>query len=572
MNKTAWLITHDNYIDRRIFFFADVLEKNGYKVTLFPSYYFDLLSDRDPVYVSRPVDESIVKRYGIPYEELSEELRDCIIIIRERQDGFYSRKQRYADSLRELATPMKNKNAGIKVKGFKTFYTIEYTINQVCYVYSSLTDEVKEIHLNHLSGDSLIYERAILEYMTKHAEFDGQAYSVGSINVRSEINEFGEKVYYAQNPACNYMMAYNQDCNVLSKVTAIPTGYYGPDKVKDKTFDFSEYKEIVYEFSPILTNVNRHLECETPDVVYVADLPTLPIGVMLKETTNCKLIIDCHEWWFKQAALWEKDFKRKIELSEFYEKELYPKCDICITVGKYLAKDMAKCYEKNFETIYSCMSADLCVKDTDYDHEIWNRMFGIPLEAEIAVFQGSMTTLRNLDNLARATRYLKDNQYLVIVGGGPYEAEFRKILSAEGKPEQVKFVGWVNQKELMKYTVNADLGVLPYSAMDEYFSYSVPNKLMEYFEATMPMLYDISMKEITMVAGENGVGIGADLSNAEIFGKKMSELLHSPDELKRMRENYSKCKDKFRYVNQEKEFERILQNVMIKVKFNEEDK
>lgn len=559
MNKAAWLITHDNYIDRRIFFFADVLEKNGYKVTLFPSYYFDLLSDPDPIYVSRPVDATVIKRYDISVSELGEDFEKCIALIGEKQEEYLQQHQKYADSLRKLHLPLQLKNAKVKVTGYARFYVIEYSLGSVCYRYSSLTKRCKELCAKGVSSDCVLYEQAIMEYMGKHKEFDGQTYSVGSINVRSEFNEYGEKIFYAQNPACNFMYAYNQDLKTLSHITAIPTGDYGIDCMKGKTFDFPEYKEVVYEYSPILKNVNRHLEEETPALVYVADLPTLPIGLMLKETTGCSLIIDCHEWWYKQAALWEKDFKRKIELSEYFEKQLYPQCDLCITVGQHLAADMEKCYGRPFETIYSCMSANLCVKEEDFDPGIWNRMFGIPLDSKIAVFQGSMTTLRNLENLARATRYMGEDQYLIIVGGGPYEAEFRRILGSEGNPDRVKFVGWVNQKDLMKYTVNANLGILPYSAMDEYFSYSVPNKLMEYFEATMPMLYDISMKEISMVAGENHVGVGADLSDAEVFGNKIRELLDSPELLRQMKDNYESCKDKFSYINQEKEFERLLE-------------
>lgn len=558
MNKIAWLITHDNYIDRRIFFFADVLEKNEYQVTLFPSYYFDLLSDRDPVYVSRPTDHILVKEYEFSEESLPGKCREYMEIIQEKQKEFFEDKKQYAKSLRDLNLPLHVKSGQIRTESYGSFYSIIYMDETDKYVYNSLTDSYRRILRKHIYQEASLYEQAIMEYITKYSEFDEQAYSVGNINVRSQWNEYGEKVYFAQNPACNFMFSYNRDTKELSKITAIPVGDYGMDDLLGKQFDYREYKEIIYEYSPILKNIKRHLEKEKPDVVYVADLPTLPIGIMLKETTGCKLMIDCHEWWYKQAALWEADFERKIYLSEKFEKLLYPQCDLCITVGEYLASDMSKCYGKPFVTIYSCMSQELCVKEGDYDPEIWNRLFGIPLDAKIAVFQGSMTTLRNLDNLARATRYMDDDQYLIMVGGGPYEPEFRRILNSEGNPDRVKFVGWVNQKDLMKYTVNADLGILPYSAMNEYFSYSVPNKLMEYFEATMPMLYDISMKEISMVAGNHHVGIGADLSDPKIFGETIRELLNSPEELKRMKENYTACKDKFQYINQEKEFEKLL--------------
>ena len=146
-------------------------------------------------------------------------------------------------------------------------------------------------------------------------------------------------------------------------------------------------------------------------------------------------------------------------------------------------------------------------------------------------------------------------------GGGPYEIEFRKILNQEGSPDKVLFAGWVSQNELLKYTVNADLGVLPYSAIDEYFSYSVPNKLMEYFEAKVPMLYDQSMNEISMVVKKYNVGIGADLSNAKIFGEKIHELLNSTDWLKEMQKGYTKSE--FSYEGQSENLIYIIKKYFI---------
>ena len=43
-------------------------------------------------------------------------------------------------------------------------------------------------------------------------------------------------------------------------------------------------------------------------------MPTLPVGFMLKEVTGCKLVVDCHEWWYKQTALWENQDNEKIEM------------------------------------------------------------------------------------------------------------------------------------------------------------------------------------------------------------------------------------------------------------------
>lgn len=559
MNKKVWMITHDNYIDRRIFFFADVLETNGYDVTLFPSYFFDLLSDEDPYYVDRPVNRKIVKKYNVEEINIAAEMRAFVEIISNKQNEFKNSNGRYAKNFRELNFNINRyKKANPNLKGFDEFYIIKMQIEKEFITFNSFDGKYSVCYDAKNPARHFEFENAIMKYMNEHKDFFGSTYSVGNINVRSELNEYGESIFYAQNPVLNSMHCYNPYKKTLEEITAIPFGRYDKDVLDNKEFDFAEYKKIVYDFSPILENVKNKLKEDKPDLVYVADLPTLPIGTMLKGVTGCKLIIDCHEWWYKQARLWEASFAKKIELSEKAEKELYPKCDLCITVGNYLANDMSKCYDKHFETVYSCMSADLSVKPEDYNKNIWFEMFGIPVGKKISVFQGSMTTLRNLDNLARATKYMDDDQYLIVVGGGPYEGEFKKILVNEGNPERVYFTGWVNQKDLMKYTVNADLGVLPYSAMDEYFSYSVPNKLMEYFEASVPMLFDISMKEISMVAGENNVGVGADLSNAEIFGNMIKNLLNSSDKLLEMKNNYTSCKDKFRYENQKRHFEDLL--------------
>ena len=72
MGKKAWFITHDDYVDRRIFFFVDVLERSGYQVKLFPAYYINVLSSMDPSYVLRPVSKSTVREYNVDFSDISE--------------------------------------------------------------------------------------------------------------------------------------------------------------------------------------------------------------------------------------------------------------------------------------------------------------------------------------------------------------------------------------------------------------------------------------------------------------------------------------------------------------------
>ena len=557
-NPIAWLITHDAYIDRRILFFADVLLENGYSVKLFPSAYTDFTNDHDPDYVVRPLDWTVVKLYGLPVSALLEGERKIMETIIMAQESYHQNNGNYAYSLDML--PGVGKTSGgytIHTVGERSGYFISIQKGTRVLVYDSHTGYTTVIADKTVAVQASEYERAIAGANLKTIATDGYV-SVGDVAVSYAKGPRGMALAAHCKTADNGVWLFNNTPPELYRGTPIPYGKLELDTMEGREFDYQEYRKIVYDFSPILEEVRRNLKEERPDLVYVADLPTLPIGLMLKETLGCALMVDCHEWWYKQARLWESSMREKIALSEKSEAAFYPQCDICITVGKYLAQDMSACYHKHFDVIYSCMSAGLRLEDTEPEEGFW-KTYGIPEGTRVAIFQGSMTDLRNLDNLARATRYLEEDCCQAVVGGGPYEETFLKILEEEGNPERVVMVGWVNQSDLLKFTVNADLGVLPYSAMDEYFSYSVPNKLMEYFEATLPMLYDISMREISMVAGEHGVGVGEDLSDPEKFGRTLNSLLHDAEQLSALKEHYADCKDKFSYESQRKEFEKILE-------------
>lgn len=555
--KIAWLVTHDAYIDRRILFFADVLMENGYSVKLFPSAYTDFTNDSDPDYVVRPLDWNVVKLYALSLDALMEEERGLITHVIDAQEAYHRENGTYACAL-ELLAGMEKTRRGytLQTVGERSGYFISIQRGNRVLVYDSHTGHTTVISDKRTGAQAGEYERAIVGADLK--EIDTQGYTtVGDVALSYTKGPRGRALAAHCKTADNGVWLFNNDPPELYRGTPIPLSPVGPDTLGEKQFDFQDFRKILFEYSPILKQVRRALPEETPDLVYVADLPTLPIGVMLKEVLGCTLMVDCHEWWYKQTRLWESTWAEKIALAEKSEAELYPKCDVCITVGKYLAQDMSACYHKHFDVIYSCMSAALRLEDTVPEADFWHT-YGIPDGTRIAIFQGSMTALRNLDNLARATRYLEDDCRLVVVGGGDYQEKFLHTLEKEGNPERVVMVGWVNQSELLRFTVNADLGVLPYSAVDEYYSYAVPNKLMEYFEATLPMLYDVSMKEVSMVAGEHGVGVGEDLSDPVKFGQTLNRLLHDEEQLSAMKKQYEGCRNKFSFESQRAALETVL--------------
>ncbi len=563
-NKIAWLVTHDTYIDRRIFFFADVLQENGWSVRLFPASYTNLEDDADPEYVVRPTEWSIVKMYGMSLFELQQSERMMLERIIDVQEKHHAETGRYADSLRNFRSVEKDQQGWkLKTMGSRKGYIVLMQQGGRCLVYDSQEKRVTVIPNKETAAMAREYEYVIAKANLDNVEENGYE-MFGDIAVAYIKGLQGKMIAAHCKTQDNGVWAFQDFPPVLYRGLSRPFSPLGKEDVNGKSFDWISFRKHIYDFSPILEQIKICLREEQPDMVYVADLPTLPIGIMLKRTTGCKLIVDCHEWWYKQERLWNSGMAERIAMSEKSEAELYPECDLCITVGKHLAQDMSECYQKDFRVIYSCMSSALSLQKCGIEREknFW-KSFGVPDNAHVAIFQGGLTKLRNLENLARATKYLPEDCYLAVVGDGDFEEAFLRIAKEEGNFDRLVMVGWVNQGGLLRYTVNADLGVLPYTVVDEYFSYSVPNKLMEYFEAKLPILYDSGMREISLVAGENHVGVGVDLKDPVLFGKTMSELLQDGKRLAELKANYAHCQNMFDFDAQKRAFENMLDELNV---------
>lgn len=552
MGKVAWFITHDDYIDRRIFFFVDVLEKKEYQVKVFPAFYINVLSSMDSSYVKRPISSRIVREYNVDVNGILE--TEKLIIESVKADSAYIMQNRKCSKaiMEQLISMEMKENVKISVQNEHYYITITNEDYILCY--NSLTNSLCRIIKPDKIEEFKKCEKAILNVIIEQKE--GIVDAGDGITVMQTFDADGFRRVYASMFAAGVMYVYNEKMETLSEI--LPYTYNSEmDIISGREFDYIDYKNIIYNFAPIMQRVKEELLIETPDVVYVADLPTLPIGFMLKEVTGCKLIVDCHEWWYKQTVLWENENKDKIEMVNQFEALLYPQCDLRITVGENLAKRMQEYYECPFEVIYSCMSQKLS-QHSIVDRNFIREKYNLSKDSKIAIFQGGMSTFRNLENLARATKYLADDSYLLLLTCGDYQEEFKKILHSEGNPDRVIWGGWINQDELLNYTQSVDVGIIPYTAVNDYSECFVPNKLMEYFEVQVPIFYDTSMHELSLVAGGNHVGYGADLKNVEEFGTELNALLH--DELKKreLKNNYQYCHDKFDYNSQKKCFEDML--------------
>lgn len=549
--KKAWFITHDQYIDRRIFFFTDVLESHGYDVKLFGDSYYDVLCRFDPEFIIRPEMVSKVRRYYVENSQVDDYIVETVkkvIKSRKKIKGTIKIKEKLDSRIDEVTITTSDESIDVVVNcGSATFF---YNTKDNYYIIHNKADSAAEL---------TICENALIKYLNNNLEDDEKtAQIIDSVKIAHITDNTGNKKVYMHVEQSAHLYVYDVDEESIVEYSPLSLDDFVTDSMGGKQYNYKEFRDNIYEYSKILYRVNKELEFETPDVVYVADLPTLPIGIMIKELCGCKLIMDCHEWWYKNCELWSYQNPLSISLSDKYEKQFYPSCDLLITVGKHLASRMEEHIGCKFEVIYSCMSTSL-EEGVKLNSDVNLReIYSLKDTDKIVIFQGGMSTNRNLENLARATKYYSEDTFLLLLTTGDYQNKFKEILQNEGNPERVVWGGWINQADLLKYTKGADLGIIPYTAVNDYAECFVPNKMTEYFVSQIPVLYDNSLRELDYVLGGNSVGVGIDLTDPEKMGSMINELLHDEKRLSLCKGNYEKCKNLLSYSEQKKMFDEYL--------------
>jgi glycosyltransferase involved in cell wall biosynthesis len=91
------------------------------------------------------------------------------------------------------------------------------------------------------------------------------------------------------------------------------------------------------------------------------------------------------------------------------------------------------------------------------------RELGVPEQTPLLLYAGRLAREKRLDMLLRSAARLGRGRAfrLCLAGGGPMEAELRKLAVELGMAERVTFCGWVEHAKLADYYAAADLFLFP---------------------------------------------------------------------------------------------------------------
>jgi len=114
--------------------------------------------------------------------------------------------------------------------------------------------------------------------------------------------------------------------------------------------------------------------------------------------------------------------------------------------------------------------------------------YKIPVGARVTLYMGSFFYFSGLPELIHAfmdTR--KDNEYLVLVGGGEQEKQLRKQVAALSMEDFVKFTGFISFDDLPGHLRMANVAVNPMH-VSTVSNAAFPNKVIQYMAAGLPVV------------------------------------------------------------------------------------
>jgi glycosyltransferase involved in cell wall biosynthesis len=285
------------------------------------------------------------------------------------------------------------------------------------------------------------------------------------------------------------------------------------------------------------------------DVIHVHDLLLLKYGAILAHEWQVPLVYDAHEIYTRQEILGREildQFKRE-------EKRYLKQANLFLTVNDGLADYYEQTYRRRPLVLLNAIDPPPATYRVGAAQRLRQKA-GLPDNSRVVLFQGWISSERNLSALVRSTEYFSEGAYLVIIGYGVYENDLRAEVKGQPWEKRVRFLGKVEFDEVMHLTAGADLGIIPYLPVDLNHRLCSPNKFFEFVQSETPMLtHDLPF--FHQMAERYGVPALADLSTANGIATAINELLNNPEKLMTMRAG---CRKAAAIINWENEGNKLL--------------
>lgn len=263
-------------------------------------------------------------------------------------------------------------------------------------------------------------------------------------------------------------------------------------------------------------------------LVVANDLDTLLACHLAAKVRQKQLVYDSHEFFTEVPELVERPRVRRIWLA--IERWIFPKLKHIITVNDSIARAYQERYGKELAV----------VRNIPLPRELGplpsRQELGLPEGRFLLILQGSgINVQRGGEEAVLAMKELPD-ALLLIIGGGDAWPVLERMVEEHDLADRVRLIGRMPYERMMQYTRHADLGLSLDKDTNLNYRFSLPNKLFDYFRASIPVLVS-DLPEVAGIVRKYEAGVVIDRVGPDVIAQAVKALQADPAGREALRRN-----------------------------------
>lgn len=226
------------------------------------------------------------------------------------------------------------------------------------------------------------------------------------------------------------------------------------------------------------------------DIYHAHNVPALPGCWVAARLRGSKLVYDAHELYALDVRLpkgTQGEHTRRQHFEAGVERHLGRRADARITASDKYAEVIAKA----IQVVPPVAVPNYPPLPPMFKESPLRDLVGARDGDIVLLYQGGFyLSSRSLDTVVRGMRLLPSRYRLALLGFGVNGEELTLAALADdvGVADRVRVLAPVPHQDLARHTAGADIGIIPLRLTEDATRLCAPNKLYEYFQASVPVL------------------------------------------------------------------------------------